>query len=107
MYGDSSYDGAYDQETTAETTGIEAPTLKPLDVNMDIIQKDIDNVAKYYNLFFASGLASLIVLIGLFAYISHKKYQRSNPLGIMTNQMFVRIALSFRLFFVGLLFQIW
>eukprot|EP00347_Sterkiella_histriomuscorum_P012367 403368858 len=68
---------------------------------------DIQKYGKYYNMFFGSGAAGLVALTALLIYIGRKRYQRYNPIGIMFNQIVVQIALSFRLFLVGLLFQIW
>ncbi len=62
---------------------------------------------RYYNSFFASGLAALLILVGLFLYIGVKRYQRMNPMGIMFNLVLIQIMLTFRIFFVGLFFQIW
>lgn len=68
---------------------------------------DLLKYGKYYNAFFASGLAALIVLIGIMCFIGYKKYQRYNPIGIMFNLVFVQVMLTGRIFIVGLFFQIW
>jgi heme/copper-type cytochrome/quinol oxidase subunit 4 len=62
---------------------------------------------RYYNSFFASGLAAMLILVGLFLYMGYKKYQRTNPMGIMFNLVLIQIMLTFRIFLVGLFFQIW
>lgn len=49
----------------------------------------------------------MLILVGLFVYIGYKKYQRTNPMGIMFNLVLIQIMLTFRIFLVGLFFQIW
>ncbi len=73
----------------------------------DALPIDILKYGRYYNSFFASGLAALIILVGLFAYVGYKKYQRTNPMGIMFNLVLIQIMLTIRIFMVGLFFQIW
>lgn len=92
-------------ESVAQSLG----QLKPSDsvMNGDPQLVDMLGFGKYYNSYFACGMASLIVLIGLSAYISMKNYQRQNPLGIMFNLVLVQILLTIRVFMVGLFFQIW
>ena len=62
---------------------------------------DMLEFGKYYNAYFATGMAALIVMSGLIVYIWMKRYQRTNPMGVM------QIMLTIRLFMVGLFFQIW
>lgn len=62
---------------------------------------------KYYNTFFASGLAALLILVCLIIYIAYKKYQHYNPFGIMFNLLLVQCMKTIRIFTVGLFFQIW
>ena len=62
---------------------------------------------KYYNTFFAIGLAALLILLGLMFYVGFKKYQRYNPLGIMFNLILIQIMLTLRIFLAGFFFQIW
>jgi hypothetical protein len=70
----------------------------------DALPIDILKYGRYYNSFFASGLAALIILVGLFIYIGYKKYQRTNPMGIMFNLVLIQIMLTIRIFMVGLFF---
>jgi hypothetical protein len=74
---------------------------------IDKLPIDILKYGRYYNSFFASGLAALIILGGLFIYIGMKKHQRMNPMGIMFNLVLIQIMHTFRIFLVGLFFQIW
>ena len=55
----------------------------------DALPVDALKYGRYYNSFFASGLAALIILIGLFVFIGYKKYQRTNPMGIMFNLVLI------------------
>ena len=84
-----------------------AVTPSESESTFDEISLDLLKYGKYYNAFFASGLAALIVLIGLMVFIGLKKYQRTNPIGIMFNLLFVQVMLTGRIFIVGLFFQIW
>lgn len=76
-------------------------------IPIDKLPLDILKFGRYYNSFFASGLAALLILGGLFMYIAAKKYQRMNPIGIMFNLVLIQIMHTFRIFLVGLFFQIW
>jgi hypothetical protein len=44
---------------------------------------------RYYNTYFATGLAALIILVGLMAFVGIKKYQRFNPVGFMFNLLLI------------------
>ncbi len=55
----------------------------------DAFPVDVLKYGRYYNSFFASGLAALIILVGLITYIGYKKYQRANPMGIMFNLVLI------------------
>lgn len=68
---------------------------------------DMLEFGKYYNAYFATGMAALIVMSGLIVYIWMKRYQRTNPMGVMFNLILIQIMLTIRLFMVGLFFQIW
>ena len=73
----------------------------------DALPVDVLKYGRYSNSFFASGLAALLILVGLFLSIGYKKYQRTNPRGIMFNLVLIQIMLTCRIFMVGLFFQIW
>lgn len=92
-------------ESVAQSLG----QLKPSEsvMNGDPQLVDMLQFGKFYNAYFACGMASLILLIGINAYIWMKHYQRQNPLGIMFNLVLVQILLTCRVFMVGLFFQIW
>lgn len=47
------------------------PPMKDLD---GVTEIDVQKYGKYYNMFFATGLASLLILIGLFMYLGNRKY---------------------------------
>ena len=68
---------------------------------------EVLKLGKYYNVFFATGLAALLICGGLAAYLGIKKYQRYNPVGIMFNLLVIQICLTIRIFIVGLFYQIW
>ena len=55
----------------------------------DALPIDSLKYGRYYNSFFASGLAALLILVGLFLFIGYKKYQRTNPMGIMFNLVLI------------------
>ena len=92
----------------ASTHGLNQPAPTQIGgIPIDKIPIDILKYGRYYNSFFASGLAALLILGGLFMYITVKKYQRMNPMGIMFNLVLIQIMHTFRIFLVGLFFQIW
>ncbi len=48
---------------------------------------DIVSLGKYYNMFFGTGFAGLVIIVGLIVYIIRSKYQRSSPMGIMLHML--------------------
>jgi bacteriorhodopsin len=66
--------------------------LKPSGAVSDFTDKNLIEAlqyGKYYNAFFAAGMAALVVLVGLMSYMAHKRLQRTNPIGIMFNLLLI------------------
>lgn len=77
-----------DSLLTEEIGSLAINISNPLDtrgkIGVDALQ-----YGRYYNTFFASGFAGLVILLGLLVFIVVKKYQRTNPIGIMFNLLII------------------
>jgi uncharacterized membrane protein len=60
--------------------------------------------SSFYNMFFGIGVALILVILGLLAFMGIKKFQKFNPIGIMYHMLIVQLFLSLRIFVVGLFF---
>lgn len=63
--------------------------------------------ASFYNMFFGVGLALMLVIMGLIFFLGMKKFHKFNPVGILYHMLIVQLFMQFRIFLVGLFYQIW
>ena len=57
--------------------------------NKTEVSLEMLKVGKYYNLFFYSGMSSLVICGVLIAFLFIKKYYKFNPVGIMFNMLLI------------------
>jgi hypothetical protein len=85
--------GSLLRDAAASLLNVTTPSHNSYDsegiIPADAFPVEVLKYGRYYNSFFASGLAALLILVGLFLYVGYKKYQRTNPIGIMFNLVLI------------------